>query len=77
MKIYPTHVQARNQLGAPGGAKSSERGPNFLKAVQHMFSGEGRKKLYGCLRPPWLGPAHVPHGIKKYSSSCQIYLNAT
>jgi len=28
------YEQARNQLGTPGGAKVSERGPNFLNYVQ-------------------------------------------
>jgi len=38
--------QARNQLGTPGGAKSSPRGtqifeqcPIFLNCVQHIFPG--------------------------------------
>jgi len=32
-------IQARNQLGTPGGAKFTGRDPNFLNYVQHIFPG--------------------------------------
>jgi len=50
--------QARNQLGTPGGGEEfSERGPNFVNYVQHIFSG-GRKKFQGVSTP--CGPSLRP-----------------
>jgi len=36
-------MQARYQLGSPGGEEFSERRPNFLNYVQHIFPGGGAK----------------------------------
>jgi len=52
-------AQARNQLGAPGGAEFSERSPNFLNYVQHIFLGSA-KNILGVLRPYVTGLAKPP-----------------
>jgi len=50
--VYLCEMQARNQLGTPGGEEFSEKGPNFfnffkpcplvLNYVQHIFPGGAR-----------------------------------
>jgi len=46
LKNHHTLIQAGNQLGTPGGAKSFQEGPNFCELcpifsnyVQHIFPG--------------------------------------
>jgi len=43
-KTNAASYQARNQLGTPGGAKTSERDQNFLTYVQHTFP--WRRKIF-------------------------------
>jgi len=58
------YSQARNQLGTQGRDEFSERGPNFLNYVQHIFPWEA-KNFLGCrsttLRPPNYGPEYSLH----------------
>jgi len=54
------HIQARNQLGTPGGRRVFQEGENIfklcplaLKYVQHILP--GRAKIFlGGLRLPWV-----------------------
>jgi len=68
-------LQARNQLGTPGGAKSFPKGPHFLTCpiflnhVQQMFPGEA-KNFLGTASPPFAPSGYAPGGLQRDLMCC-------
>ena len=51
-------------LGHQGGEEFSERGPNFLNCVQHIFP-RGAQNFAGGVSPPSYGPGQNPLNIRE------------
>ena len=79
-------IQARNQLGTPGGEEFSEKGQNFfnffklcpivLNYVQHIFPGGREKNFEGELCTPSNGPGEMaPVAKLKCASLLIIYVS--